>query len=541
MEEQFFLNFNLNFNLRSQDSEKPSLIYGVVSWQGKQLKVSTGMKVYPKQWDKKRQSCKVGIGLSNLDNRNNTIANNKIKSTLFAFSELKLFLCEQDKISYEDFYTILRKYLSPALKTKKTPQKSMENATITILKHINNGSQSETSKKIYRGNISNFQSFLKDSNIQDTWENITKDTIEKYRQWCVSKHEVWTTTNNKIDYIKNVLKDIDEVENVWDYNRSKIDKVKRIPCKLSNKEQHELQLALNEAEITALYNFNELSAEETEIRDIFILQTLVGQRIGDMHKIYDGSISVNDNATITITQQKTNESATIPIFPLTKDLLQKYRGGFQHINTKEKKNQDKINTSIKDIAARAGLTKLQTYVQQYGYEKESITKKMCDRIHTHTARHSFITITCLFGIPKEDVIIATGHTDTKIIDKVYLHLQEADKRNKVSKSFANLESSLFGGYNVNSLPNNETNKISSPPSNLHAEIGAIKELAKETVILEQKNEDLAKKTRQLIDMNGIIVQHDEYTTRRLQELMEYGNLSGSDVELDFDMLTQDDL
>ena len=42
-------------------------------------------------------------------------------------------------------------------------------------------------------------------------------------------------------------------------------------------------------------------------------------------------------------------------------------------------------------------------------------------IHTHIARHTFITLMCRLGVSKEDVIIATAHTDTTMIDDVYLH------------------------------------------------------------------------------------------------------------------------
>lgn len=256
-----------------------------------------------------------------------------------------------------------------------------------------------------------------------------------------------------------------------------------------------------------------------------------------MHKVFDGSIAINENATITITQQKTKESATIPIFPLTQELLQKYQQGFRYIDTNLKKDQDKINTAIKKIAAQAGLTTLQTYVQQYGYDRKNISKRMCDRIHTHTARHSFITMMCLCNVPKEDVIIATGHTDTKMIDKVYLHLQDADKRNKVSKSFANLDSSIFGGYNSDCISEKQNN---NPPTSLssNSEIGAIKELAKENVILEQNNKKVQEKLNSILNINEIVKQHDEYTTERLQEFIEYGSLSGfedNDIDDDLDI------
>ena len=67
----------------------------------------------------------------------------------------------------------------------------------------------------------------------------------------------------------------------------------------------------------------------------------------------------------------------------------------------------------------------------------------------------------MFNVPKEDVIIATGHTDTKMIDKVYLHLKDEDKRKKVEKSFSNLNSHIFGG-----LENNNANEDNISVSNI---------------------------------------------------------------------------
>ncbi|MCA6006284.1 hypothetical protein DXA83_20935 [Bacteroides thetaiotaomicron] len=54
-------------------------------------------------------------------------------------------------------------------------------------------------------------------------------------------------------------------------------------------------------------------------------------------------------------------------------------------------------------------------------------KKLHPIIHTHLARHTFITLMFKKGIPKEVVIIATTHENTKMIDKVYLHISSYDK------------------------------------------------------------------------------------------------------------------
>lgn len=53
----------------------------------------------------------------------------------------------------------------------------------------------------------------------------------------------------------------------------------------------------------------------------------------------------------------------------------------------------------------------------------------------HSARHTFSTIMCRKGIPREDIIIATGHEDTQMLDKIYAHLTAKDKSRKVTNAF----------------------------------------------------------------------------------------------------------
>ena len=78
--EQIFLNeLKANFNLRKASGNKPTLVYLVVSLNGKQYKLTTGLKVYPSMWDKKHQQAIISRKFSEMDNRNNMIVNAKIK------------------------------------------------------------------------------------------------------------------------------------------------------------------------------------------------------------------------------------------------------------------------------------------------------------------------------------------------------------------------------------------------------------------------------------------------------------------------------
>ncbi|KKB55529.1 hypothetical protein HMPREF1536_03000 [Parabacteroides gordonii MS-1 = DSM 23371] len=51
---------------------------------------------------------------------------------------------------------------------------------------------------------------------------------------------------------------------------------------------------------------------------------------------------------------------------------------------------------------------------------------------------------CRMDVPKDTIIIATGHNDTTMIDEVYEHLNDKDKSNKIKKAISNkIGDSLF--------------------------------------------------------------------------------------------------
>lgn len=81
--------------------------------------------------------------------------------------------------------------------------------------------------------------------------------------------------------------------------------------------------ALTEEQIKQLYE-NQLNGtpnqKEDEIKNLFVLQCLVGQRIsGDNERD-------KENGTISIIQKKTISRAIIPLVPLAEEIINKYSG-----------------------------------------------------------------------------------------------------------------------------------------------------------------------------------------------------------------------
>ena len=111
-------------------------------------------------------------------------------------------------------------------------------------------------------------------------------------------------------------------------------------------------------------------------------------------------------------------------------MIDKYKE--QKIKYYNDKNRTIPNRTIKKL-----LSLIEGFDEEITYQEngKTITKPLYKLVHTHTARHSFITNMCRKGVPKEDVILATGHENTKMIDEVYAHLTQKDKAKKVSEAF----------------------------------------------------------------------------------------------------------
>ena len=465
MGRQIFINqMQCNFNLRQPKANKPTNIYLVVYLNNKQVKLSTGVKVYPEHWNIRKQQAYVNARLSKLDNNNNTIANDRLSELKDMFLEFKHYLCEHPT-DIENSITILRTRIYKNTMTTEIKKKS----ATTVMKEIIDAKQAASStKEQQKLNVGKFERYLKENNISDTWESMNLNTFEGYQKYLVDNGRGSVTIRNIIQntlfpLLKKVSKRVDIPFTWYDSNLNSFEFVKDE----SNKElASNKKVTLTEEQLKQLYDYpitgTELQVRKrTEIRDLFVLQCLVGQRVGDMQKFFNGDNERDEEEdTISIIQQKTKARAIIPLTPLAKEIISKY----QNTELKYyKPSNSNLNAELRIIAEEAGLNIPITFEDKDGKQ----VKPLFELVHTHTARHTFITIMCRRDIPKETIIIATGHEDTKMIDKVYSHLSNKDKAQKVSTAFKKkLDGDIFsmGKVETNSLneakpTNDATNNI----------------------------------------------------------------------------------
>lgn len=465
MGRQIFINqMQCNFNLRQPKANKPTNIYLVVYLNNKQVKLSTGVKVYPEHWNIRKQQAYVNARLSKLDNNNNTIANDRLSELKDMFLEFKHYLCEHPT-DIDNSITILRTRIYKNTMTTEIKKKS----ATTVMKEIIDAKQAASSTKGQQKlNVGKFERYLKENNISDTWESMNLNTFEGYQKYLVDNGRGSVTIRNIIQntlfpLLKKVSKRMD-IPFMW--HNSNLESFESVKDESNKELASNKKVTLTEEQLKQLYDHPITGTERqikknTEIRDLFVLQCLVGQRVGDMQKFFNGDNERDEEEdTISIIQQKTKARAIIPLTPLAKEIISKY----QNTELKYyKPSNSSLNSELRIIVEEAGLNTPVTFEDKDGKQ----VKPLFELVHTHTARHTFITIMCRRDIPKETIIIATGHEDTKMIDKVYSHLSNKDKAQKVSTAFKKkLDGDIFsmGKVETNSL--NEAKPMNDATNNI---------------------------------------------------------------------------
>ena len=325
----------------------------------------------------------------------------------------------------------------------------------------------ESSKNQYRSNINKFKRFLDENSIPDTWENMNLDTFTKYQQYLI-KDGKEDKDGKKASTIKNIIggtlfpilrKASKRLDIPFKWDESNLESFELMKDKSNKELARNKEVTLTEEQIKRLYEYQPTGTEKQiqkkiEVKDLFVLQCLVGQRISDMHKLFNGDNERDEeNGTISIIQKKTGARAIIPLVPLAEEIINKYIG-------KEgkyyKERRTELNNDIRLIAQEAGLDEPITYEE----DGVKYTKPLYELLHTHSARHTFSTIMCRKDIPREDIIIATSHENTQMLDKIYAHLTAKDKSRKVTNAF---KKKLGDGiFDMGSQP--EPEKVPENPS-----------------------------------------------------------------------------
>lgn len=467
MTQQVFINeiVKANFNLRQPQSERPTNIYLIVRINQKQAKLSTGVKVYPEQWNIKKQEAYISCRLTESDNINNTIANKKLLELRSQFEEFKRYLCDNPS-ELENSWELLRKYIykdNDMQRTKKI------NAIHWLRDIIANDKTIKTSGEHKRGStmetylivLKDFQTFLKE-NGKDTisFDDINLALIKEYETYLFNKKvkgertTATSTVGNKCVQLIGIIKRA-EPYNLIDIHEAKLDKY----SKPRSRQGNENEIYLTEEEINKIHSLK-LPYKEEVARDIFILQCWTGQRFSDIKSLNKGIVKETSNGKVLeIVQQKKTHRVTIPLFPIALEILEKYKFNLPEIS------ENTMLRYLKKIGLKAVLTDQHIVTEDRGGSVTNTTKQRWELIGTHTARRSYISNMLKRGYDSHLLMKITGHT-TEEAFKRYVKVSSKDAASVILKTEADRAK--------NELPK-EASLESNVPTNSNQILKTIKE------------------------------------------------------------------
>ena len=357
MDEQIFLDWQVHFNLRKPNSRRATLIYAVATLWGQQIKVSTGVKVYASHWDKNRQIARMGGGLSGLDSRNNAIVNTKIMEVTVQIERLKQYLCEHVELLTDEakVKSLFVDCVNPTIKKTMAAKKNTNplKATAVFTKVISDHWNYE--KQGTRQKIAIVRDFCKwlESNGGDTLENVSKKTLALYERHLnitpTTRSKIgaeYKTVKTKMGHIMSVILTAKKFEDFPSNINVGVENYELQTKKLKDDDLSR-SFALAYSEVEQLYACQNLSDIDTEIKDLFVLQCEMGQRISTMLLWLKGEYKETDDF-FDMISTKTSKGVSIPITARIREIQEKYKGGMKLM---DKENEDTIINIIDRVYA----------------------------------------------------------------------------------------------------------------------------------------------------------------------------------------------
>lgn len=380
-----------------------------------QIKISTGLSVNPKHWNKNKKYVLSA-------DQHSTAKNSHIKE--FEEKILKLYLeakAQNIKPNTNYFNEKIK-----AIEIKSSPQ---ENSNVTFWELYNQylnfkkSSFTVASHKKISGFINHLKDFEKDKNINLEINEINDWLLSELQSYFYEVKKLNTQTTSKYIGVFRMFLNW-ALDNGFTVN-TKFRKFKPILQPSTEKaifSQSDLDLLRGLDSKAKPYLRN--------VSDLLILSCLTGLRYSDYSRLKPEHIKLDNygNKFISIKQTKTNDNVKIPLSQEAERILNKLFSGTIHPISNQK-----MNTYAKELCELVGIDEPFEIYRYVGKEKKAETVPKYKVISTHTGRRTFATNLLLKGVPAEIVMEFTGHKDYKSF-KEYVNIPDETKMDLVRKA-----------------------------------------------------------------------------------------------------------
>ena len=402
---------NFSFRLKYPNKDAKSLIFFTASFkdEGKTFVYSTGEKIHPKDWDFKNKRPANLSGRKKDAELRRSIDTQLSRYSNFFIELISRYKTINEKLTIEmakeefniefkkvskntnDFFRVYELFL----KDKREDKSDQANTQTTINRY-------EYNKKLLKD-------FQEHKSFKLRFNTIDKNFYNAFISYCVEvKEHSANTLSRNVGLFKTFMNWA--FSNKYTYN-NKFREFKNI------KRFKTDEIALTKKQVDEIYEFDLGDNEKLiKIRDLFVFGCCSGMRFSNYSRVkkndvVDGFINVID-------AKDKSKSLSIPLNKYSKEILEKYEYKLPKIS-----NQ-KFNDYLKELSEKMGYNQIIKKTMRYGNDIVETESTFSDRISSHTARRSFITIMKNEGVPDKVIMSYTGHKSIEVFNNYYRPNQE---------------------------------------------------------------------------------------------------------------------
>jgi site-specific recombinase XerD len=417
----------LYFELKKKTKKsKTGLIRAIIISSGKKERISTGISIEAKNWDKgnpKAISANANINLS-------------LKKYEGAFTEYITMTTLANEIpslsSAKDFVTANVNGVN-----KERGQKDIRDI-LELFQEEKRNSLKEGAIKPYVTMVNHLYDYNK--NVQ--FADFTHSWGEKWKKWLSQKGTEMKKRNEKKSEAENekvrdlqngsINKQIVALKSFCKWAVKKkftsvssfndIEKIKKVI------DQRIIALTQNEFNLYANYDFGDNKPVE-EQRDVFCFGCYTGLRFEDLSRVKDFIKKSGKDYYLHLNTDKTNHELKMRLVDEAVAILQRYDFVLPIIS-----NQ-KCNKQIKAGIKKCGIDRQETVVVQYLNKVTYPKQYVCDIISIHDARKTFITRCLEAGMSLTEVMAMSTHNDFRSVQR-YIDLERERINTKLQSVFS---------------------------------------------------------------------------------------------------------
>ena len=395
-----------SFHLKNPKGDKESLIYFSAYFknESKKLIYSTGETITPKEWNFKNRMPNDLSGRTTRADNHRAINMQLNRYTDFYIKIINRYIHAEEEITIEnirnefdkefkktktgsrDFFSVYDKFMTEKINDKT----DKANSTSTIKRY-------EYNKKL-------LQDFEESKDVKLNFNQIDKKFYNTFINYCTNtKNHSTNTLSRNIGLFKTFMNWA--VLNRYTYKLD-FQEFKNIKKEITD------EVALSKEQVVEIFNFDFSNNQRLErVRDLFVFGCFTGMRYSNYSKmkkndIIDSHIKVRD-------VKDNRKQLNIPLNDYSSYLLKKYDYRLPEIS-----NQ-KFNEYIKEVIKIVGYTENIKKTSKLGNEIIETVTPFYERISSHTARRSFITIMKTEKVPDKIIMGFTGHKSLEVFNQYY--------------------------------------------------------------------------------------------------------------------------